>query len=91
MRVIENSFFSGWPHGDNAGRYAMLFTKNIEPRCLYCKLGKTLDKETTLCKKRGVTKPDSSCRAFRYDPLKRVPPRPVALDLSKLNEEDFTL
>ena len=33
----------------------------------------------------------SHCTAFRYDPLKRVPPRPAKLAVSALNEEDFKL
>ena len=33
----------------------------------------------------------SSCRSFRYDPLKRVPPRPVKADFSTLKDEDFQL
>ena len=31
------------------------------------------------------------CRAFRYDPLKRVPPRPAALNTKGLKDEDFSL
>jgi hypothetical protein len=31
------------------------------------------------------------CRAFQYDPLKRVPPRPVPLNTERLKEEDFSL
>ena len=29
-----------------------------------------------VCPKKGVMDPGSHCRSFRYDPLKRVPPRP---------------
>ena len=35
--------------------------------------------------------PGGSCRPSKYDPLKRVPPPPVAPDFSKLKDEDFTL
>ena len=69
----------------------MLFTKKIEPNCAYCKKGKSIDPETVLCKKKGVTPQDGACSAFRYDPLKRVPPRPVVPDFSRLKDEDFTL
>ena len=55
----------------------MLFQKNIEPRCTYCQRGTPLDEE--------------KIRSFKYDPLKRVPPPPVAPDFSKLKDEDFTL
>ena len=67
----------------------MLFQKNIEPRCTYCQRGTPLDEE--MCLKRGIMSAAGSCRAFRYDPLKRVPPPPVAPDFSKLKDEDFTL
>jgi len=63
----------------------------MEPHCAYCAHGAQLDGESILCRKRGIVAPGDSCRAFRYDPLKRVPPRPVALDLSRLRDEDFAL
>ena len=69
----------------------MLFQKNIEPRCAYCQRGTQLDEEKVLCARKGVVSPGSSCRAFRYDPLKRVPPPPVVPDFSKLKDEDFLL
>ena len=69
----------------------MLFQKKIEPRCAYCQRGTQLDEEKMLCAKKGVVSRGGSCRAFRYDPLKRVPPPPCPLDLSGLKDEDFTL
>lgn len=69
----------------------MLFSKNIPPKCAYCKKGKPVDGETILCKKRGVTLPEDACTGFRYDPLKRVPPRPVTPNFSLLKDEDFSL
>ncbi len=68
-----------------------LFQKDIEPRCAYCARGYTLDNDQVACAKKGVVNAGSSCRAFKYDPLKRVPPRPVKPDFSKLKDEDFTL
>ena len=47
--------------------------------------------EAVLCEKKGVMSPASHCRSFRYDPLKRVPPRPVRADFSRWKEEDFQL
>ena len=44
-----------------------------------------------MCLKKGVMPAASHCRAFRYDPLKRVPPRPNAPDFSRLRDEDFVL
>lgn len=69
----------------------MLFEKKIEPRCAYCKRGARLDELRVMCVKKGIVLPNGSCRAFRYDPLKRVPPRPAAADFSRLKEEDFIL
>ncbi len=73
------------------GGPAMLFQKDIEPRCSYCSRGTQLDGERVLCAKRGVVAAGGNCRAFRYDPLKRVPPVPVAPDFSRLKDEDFVL
>lgn len=51
-----------------------LFSKGIAPKCIYCKNGKTTDGgDVILCKKTGIMQPDSSCRKFKYDPLKRKP------------------
>ncbi|HIY16824.1 MAG TPA: hypothetical protein H9839_05765 [Candidatus Intestinimonas stercorigallinarum] len=69
----------------------MLFEKKIEPRCAYCTRCAPLDEETVMCLKKGVMSAADHCRAFRYDPLKRVPPRPNAPDFSRLREEDFVL
>ena len=69
----------------------MLFQKKIEPRCAYCQRGTELEEEKILCAKRGVVDRAGHCRAFRYDPLKRVPPPPPSLDLGSLKDEDFTL
>ena len=69
----------------------MLFAKKIEPRCSYCQRGTCLDEERVICLKRGVVSSGGHCRAFRYDPLKRVPPKPAALELGRLRDEDFVL
>lgn len=69
----------------------MLFQKSIEPHCAYCARGSALEKDTVLCPKKGVVPAGGSCRAFKYDPLKRVPPAPVQADFSKLKDEDFSL
>ena len=69
----------------------MLFRKNIEPRCAYCQKGTLINEQEVACLKRGVVPMAGSCRAFRYDPLKRVPPRPLKLNIDPLSKEDFTL
>lgn len=68
-----------------------LFQEKIPPRCAYCAKGAPLGEDHILCVKKGVVTPADSCRSFRYDPLKRIPPKPVSLDLSHLDEEDFKL
>ena len=69
----------------------MLFKKDIEPRCAHCKRGSPLDEETVICVKHGVVPAAGACRRFRYDPLKRIPPKPISVDFSHLKEEDFVL
>lgn len=68
-----------------------LFQENIEPRCAYCAKGAPLEEGRILCAKKGVMSAGSHCPRFRYDPLKRVPPKPTMLDTSKLSPEDFRL
>ena len=68
-----------------------LFQKQIEPRCAYCARSRTLSEEQVVCGKKGVMSAGSHCRAFKYDPLKRVPPRPAKVDFGSLKDEDFSL
>lgn len=60
-------------HRDNA------FRKDIEPRCSYCEYGSAISSERAVCVKKGVVDAAGHCSRFRYDPLKRVPPRPAEL------------
>lgn len=69
----------------------MLFRKKIDPRCAYCQRGGSLENGEVICAKKGIVSEDDHCRHFVYDPLKRQPLIPVALDLSRLEDEDFTL
>lgn len=69
----------------------MLFSKQIEPRCIYCKRGARLGDERVMCLKKGIVAANGQCRHFKYDPLKRVPPKPAVPDFSKLSDEDFSL
>ena len=68
-----------------------LFQKKIEPRCTYCAHGRALGEDQIVCPKKGVMAAGSHCRSFRYDPLKRVPPRPVPLAGVGLKDEDFQI
>lgn len=63
---------------------------DISPSCRLCKHGMiSADGDCVLCVKTGIRQLDSSCRSFKYDPLKRVP-RKVA-GLGNFTEEDFKL
>lgn len=68
-----------------------LFRKKIEPRCAYCKKGAPIGADQVACRRRGVVSAGEHCASFRYDPLKRVPPRPVKLATDTLKKEDFEL
>lgn len=68
-----------------------LLRKNIEPRCIYCAHGDALaDGVRVLCRRRGVVDGAEHCRAFLYDPLRRVPPKPAAIRGS-FTSADFSL
>lgn len=69
----------------------MLFRKNMDPRCAYCHRGERISDREVACLKRGVVPAEHSCRAFQYDPMKRIPPRPAVLETGRLRPEDFSL
>lgn len=69
----------------------MLFDKHIEPRCAYCQRATPLYEDQMLCVKKGIVARGGSCRRFRYDPLKRTPPKPLTASFKHLKDEDFTL
>ena len=68
-----------------------LFQRKIEPRCAYCIHSRPLSQEQVACPKKGVMDVGSHCAAFKYDPLRRTPPRPTKADFSQLTAEDFAL
>lgn len=69
----------------------MLFRKKIAKSCSYCSLGTKIDEEQVLCVKKGVVPVNGKCRKFNYDPCKRVPLKPKALNFDKYNKEDYSL
>ena len=69
----------------------MLFRKKMERSCQHCRFGTKMDDDMMLCAKKGIVPCCDDCRKFRYDPFKRVPPKPKALDFSKYEDEDFSL
>ena len=68
-----------------------MFEKDIEPRCGYCRQGTPLEDGKVMCVKKGIVAAAGACRRFRYDPMKRVPPRPAAASFDHLKDEDFTI
>jgi hypothetical protein len=69
----------------------MLFDRNIEPSCAYCRYGEALGYDEYACSKRGIMAGSGSCGTFRYEPTKREPEPLPNLRASGLSEEDFAL
>lgn len=69
----------------------MLFRKKMERSCSYCAYGVKQDDTTILCSKKGKKKPEDQCRRFCYDPIKRIPPKPKALNFEQYKDDDFSL
>jgi hypothetical protein len=67
-----------------------LFRAKIEPCCAYCAHSTPLEQEEMGCLRRGIVPMWSHCRRFKYDPFKRVPPRPARLR-TDYEEKDFQL
>lgn len=69
----------------------MFFRKKIARSCSYCRKAAKLDEDSVLCSRKGIRPADGKCRHFEYDPCKRIPAKPKALDFSRYNREDFSL
>lgn len=69
----------------------MLFRKKIERMCTYCAFSGKIDEDSVICQKCGIVPANHHCRRFRYDPLKRVPPKARATSFEKYNKTDFSL
>lgn len=67
-----------------------LFRRDIEPRCAYCLRANPIDGRHMTCHKKGIVQCEDSCRLFRYDPLRRVPPKPAVLR-GNFSDADFKL
>lgn len=67
-----------------------LFMKKIDPRCVYCALSKPLNTKEVACVKQGVVGAYDHCRSFKYDALKRIPPKPAKLGRD-YKDGDFSL
>ena len=68
-----------------------IFEKDIEPRCGYCQRGTSLEDGKVMCVRKGIVAAAGACRRFRYDPLKRVPPKPLTATFAHLRDEDFSI
>ena len=69
----------------------MLFRKKIERSCNYCIHSTQLNDGTILCAKKGIRMDDQGCMRVKYDPCKRIPSKPKALDFEKYTQDDFSL
>lgn len=69
----------------------MLFRRKMPRSCSYCQYGTLLEDGQILCIKKGIRTLENPCRRFKYDPCKRVPRKPKALDFSKYDGEDYSL
>ena len=69
----------------------MLFRKKQPKSCEYCTWGTKVGEHQVLCTKRGVVADSFACKKFTYDPCKRIPSKPKALNIGKFKDEDFTL
>jgi hypothetical protein len=63
----------------------------MDPRCAYCAKGARINEEEVACTRRGIVPAEGKCPAFRYDPLQRVPPRPLQFSPEGLTPEDFEI
>ena len=69
----------------------MLFRKRTPRECTTCLYSTKLSNHQLLCSKYGVVADSYSCRKFRYDPCKRIPPTVKAPNFEKYTEDDFKL
>ena len=71
--------------------FAVLFRKDMEASCAYCRHGAKIDDDTVLCSRKGLRGCNEPCLRFSYDPLKRVPEPLSCIELSSFSDEDFSL
>ncbi len=72
-------------------RLKKLLRKNIEPRCTYCANCTPLaDEEHMMCRYKGVVEGEYHCFLFRYDPLRRIPPKPACIR-GRFTDADFSI
>lgn len=69
----------------------MLFRKRTPRSCPMCLYSTNLSEHQLLCSKCGVVADSYSCRKYKYDPCKRIPPTVRAPDFQKYRDDDFKL
>ena len=69
----------------------MLFDKNVDSSCSYCRFGNDAGSGRIICEKYGFVEAGGSCRRFKYDPLKRIPEAPRPSAGRDYSEEDFSI
>lgn len=69
----------------------MLFRKDVEHCCSWCRSGTRISQTEVACLRRGIVSAGGSCGRFKYDPLKREPPVPAPVDPDRFTQEDFSL
>lgn len=67
-----------------------LFGGKIQPACEHCEYAyPSAEEEMRLCMKKGLVRANFACRAFRYDPIMRIPRPP--LEIETFEAADFAL
>ena len=70
----------------------MLFNRNIEPCCAYCRFSIDIGSDEVACVKQGVMSVSGFCKLFSYEPTKRIPESgPRIIGNTHLTEDDFSL
>lgn len=69
----------------------MLFKKDIEPSCTYCRYGRPLGNNEIGCIKLGIVSVDGRCKRFAYNPLARKPTMHLPLNKDRYDEKQFSL
>jgi len=69
----------------------MLFNRNIEPSCTYCRFSLGLGNDEFVCSKRGIVAGGDSCSSFRYEPTKREPEPKPRIKIPELDAQELSL
>ncbi len=68
-----------------------LFSKEIEPCCIYCARSRKVNENEVICIKHGIVSCNFKCRKYKYDPTKRIPPEPAVFDSTTFSADDFKI